>query len=84
MNVMRTSKPSFNRRALATQAMQAAAATRAKAKLDQVGPICVYGLCETLGVAVRFNNINMEGMYPARPPAAHPSLRTTAAAAARL
>ncbi len=46
---MRTSKPSFNRRALATQAMQAAAATRAKAKLDQVGPICVYGLCETLG-----------------------------------
>ena len=63
MNVMRTTTPSFNRRALATQAMQAAAATRAKAKLDQVGPICIYGLCETLGVAVRFNNINMEGMY---------------------
>ncbi len=63
MNMMRTSKPSFNRRTLATQAMQAAAATRAKAKLDQVGPICIYGLCETLGVAVRFNNINMEGMY---------------------
>jgi Zn-dependent peptidase ImmA (M78 family) len=63
MNMMRTIKPSFNRRALATQAMQAAAAMRAKAKLDQVGPICIYGLCETLGVAVRFNNINMEGMY---------------------
>src|ERR1700722_13267739 len=60
---MRTSKPSFNRRALATQAMQAAAATRAKAKLDQHGPICIYGLCETLGVTVRFNAINMEGMY---------------------
>jgi hypothetical protein len=28
MNVMRTTKPSFNRRALATQAMQAATATR--------------------------------------------------------
>lgn len=61
MNVMRTSKPSFNRRTLATQAMQAAVATRARAKLDQIGPICIYRLCETLGVAVRFNNINMEG-----------------------
>ena len=36
MNVMRTTKPSFNRRALATQAVQAAAATRAKAKLDNI------------------------------------------------
>ena len=63
MNVMRTTKPSFNRRALATQSMQAAAATRAKGKLDQASPICIYGLCETLGVQVRFNNINMEGMY---------------------
>jgi Zn-dependent peptidase ImmA (M78 family) len=76
MNMMRTTKPSFNRRALATQAMQAAAATRAKAKLDQVGPICIYGLCETLGVAVRFNNINMEGMYQRGvPPRIHLSAR---------
>lgn len=76
MNVMRTTKPSFHRRALATQAMQAAVATRAKAKLDQVGPICVYGLCETLGVAVRFNNINMEGMYQRGvPPRIHLSAR---------
>jgi Zn-dependent peptidase ImmA (M78 family) len=63
MNVMRTPKLSFNRRVLATQAMQVAVATRAKAKLDQAGPICIYGLCETLGLTVRFNNINMEGMY---------------------
>ncbi|WP_244670188.1 MULTISPECIES: ImmA/IrrE family metallo-endopeptidase [Rhodoplanes] len=76
MNIMRTTTPSFNRRALATQAMQAAAATRAKAKLDQVGPICIYGLCETLGVAVRFNNINMEGMYQRGiPPRIHLSAR---------
>lgn len=76
MNVMRTAKPSFNRRALATQAMQAATATRAKAKLDQVSPICIYGLCETLGVAVRFNNINMEGMYQrGAPPRIHLSAR---------
>ncbi len=76
MNLMRTTKPSFNRRALATQAMQAAAATRAKAKLDQSSPICIYGLCETLGVAVRFNNINMEGMYQrGLPPRIHLSAR---------
>ena len=76
MNVMRTTKPSFNRRALATQAMQAAAATRAMGKLDQAGPICIYGLCETLGVQVRFNNINMEGMYQrGLPPRIHLSAR---------
>ncbi len=76
MNVMRVPKPSFNRRALATQAMQAAAATRAKAALDQASPICVYGLCETLGLTVRFNNINMEGMYQrGSPPRIHLSAR---------
>jgi len=76
MSVMRTIKPSFNRRALAIQAMQAAAATRAKGKLDQAGPICIYGLCETLGVQVRFNNINMEGMYQrGLPPRIHLSAR---------
>ena len=76
MQVMRATKPSFNRRALATQAMQAATATRAKAKLDQASPICIYGLCETLGVVVRFNNINMEGMYQrGLPPRIHLSAR---------
>ena len=76
MNLMRTTKPGFNRRALATQAMQAAIATRAKAKLDQHGPICIYGLCETLSVTVRFNNINMEGMYQrGAPPRIHLSAR---------
>jgi Zn-dependent peptidase ImmA (M78 family) len=76
MNMIRSSKPSFNRRALATQAMQAAAATRAKAKLDQVGPICIYRLCGTLDIVVRFNNINMEGMYQRGvPPRIHLSAR---------
>lgn len=75
-NVMRISKPSFDRRALATQAMQAATATRGKANLDQASPICIYGLCETLGVVVRFNNINMEGMYQrGLPPRIHLSAR---------
>lgn len=76
MNMMRSSKPSLNRRALATEAMQAAAETRAKAKLDQSRPICVYGLCDTLGITVRFNNINMEGMYQRGiPPRIHLSAR---------
>ena len=69
-------KPRFNRRALATQAMQAATATRAKANLDQAEPICVYGLCDTLGIVVRFNNFNMEGMYQrGLPPRIHLSAR---------
>ena len=69
-------KTRFNRRAVANQAMQAAIATRAKARLDQHGPICIYGLAETLGVTVRFNNINMEGMYQrGAPPRIHLSAR---------
>lgn len=76
MNVMRTTKPSFNRRALANEAMQAAITTRAKTKLDQISPVCIYGLCEALGIAVRFNNINMEGMYQrGAPPRIHLSAR---------
>ena len=76
MSVIRTAKPCIDRRALATEAMQAATATRAKADLDQVRPICIYGLCETLGIVVRFNNFNMEGMYQRDlPPRIHLSAR---------
>lgn len=72
MNPRRSVKPSLNRRALATKALQVASGTRAKAKLDQHSPICIYELCETLGVKVRFNNINMEGMYQrGAPPRIH-------------
>ncbi len=69
MDMMRTRKPAFDRRVLATRAMQAAIATRAKAKVDQHSPVCIYALCETLGVTVRFNDINMEGMYQRAAPA---------------
>ena len=84
MSVMLTTKPCFNRHTLATQALQAATATRAKASLDQTGPICIYGLCETLGIMVRFNNFNHGRDVSARPSTAHPSLGATTAAAARL
>jgi Zn-dependent peptidase ImmA (M78 family) len=76
MNLVRTTEARFNRPALANQAMRAAITTRAKAKLDQSGPICIYELCEMLGVTVRFNNINMEGMYQrGAPPRIHLSAR---------
>ncbi|MGH9808928.1 MAG: ImmA/IrrE family metallo-endopeptidase, partial [Terriglobia bacterium] len=56
--------------------MRAAIATRARARLDQHGPVCIYGLCDELGVSVRFNNINMEGMYQGgSPPRIHLSAR---------
>jgi Zn-dependent peptidase ImmA (M78 family) len=76
MNVMRAPEHAFNRQALATQAIQAAATTRAQVKLDQLNPICIYGSCEALGVTVRFNNVNMEGMYQRGvPPRIHLSAR---------
>ena len=34
-----------------------------KSRVRPAQPICIYRLCEVLGVTVRFNNINMEGMY---------------------
>ena len=72
MKRVRTSKMNFDRRALATQAMQAAIDTRRKANLDQHSPACIYSLCETLGIRVRFNNISMEGVYQrSKPPRIH-------------
>lgn len=71
-NTMSISKSRLNRRVLTKQAMRAAIATRAKAEFDQHNPICIYQLCEALGVIVRFNNINMEGMYQrSMPPRIH-------------
>ncbi|MXW20560.1 MAG: ImmA/IrrE family metallo-endopeptidase [Gammaproteobacteria bacterium] len=58
----------FNRRILAREALQAAINTRLEAKLDQHSPLCIYGLCEAQGIKVRFNDINMEGMYQKGPP----------------
>jgi hypothetical protein len=77
---MRAAKPTapatVNRRALANQALCSASRVRAAAGLSQESPICIYGLSETLGVVVRFNYINMEGMYQrSRPPRIHLSAR---------
>ena len=61
--VTETSISRFNRRKLANEALQAAVATREQAGLDQAQPICIYELCDKLGIIVRFNAFNMEGMY---------------------
>jgi len=65
---MSNAKPQkFDRDAAARKALSAAVTTRSRGKLDQHSPICVYQLCEELNVTVRFNNINMEGMYEKGP-----------------
>jgi hypothetical protein len=62
----------FNTRAarqgLVMRAMQASIQVRSDAGLDLHRPICVYDLCQRLGVTVRFNDISsMEGMYDRTP-----------------
>lgn len=52
-----------NRRALYQQAMQASIRARIEYNADLKRPICIYDLCKARGVTVRFNAINMEGMY---------------------
>ena len=72
MTRLQSSRTMYDRRALPNQGMVASIATRSKAMRDQKSPICVYSICETLGVMVRFNNINMEGMYQkGSPPQIH-------------
>jgi Zn-dependent peptidase ImmA (M78 family) len=64
------------KKVLAMRAMQASIASRTKARFDLKNPICIYGLCEKLGVIVRFNDINMEGMYDRAPkPRIHVSVQ---------
>lgn len=68
MNVQAASgKLSLSRRALYQQAMQASLRVRAAAGFDLKRPICIYALCNARGVTVRFNAINMEGMYDRLP-----------------
>lgn len=54
-------------KALVMKGMQASIAARTKIGADLQSPICVYGMCEAHNVTVRFNDINMEGMYDREP-----------------
>jgi Zn-dependent peptidase ImmA (M78 family) len=50
-------------KSLVMKGMQASISARTKAGVDLKSPICVFSLCEAHSVMVRFNDINMEGMY---------------------
>lgn len=67
MSAQLSSMSAAGRRTLVMQGMQASIAARVKAGVDLKSPICIYGLCEAHNVAVRFNDINMEGMYDRTP-----------------
>lgn len=67
MSAVRSSAAAERRKSLVMQGMQASIAARIKAGLDLKSPACIYALCEAHNVAVRFNDINMEGMYDRAP-----------------
>ena len=54
---------SKERKDLFIDAAQTAAAVRQRSGLDPFDPLCIYDLCEQVGVTVRFIPISMEGMY---------------------
>ncbi len=55
----------LDKRGLTQRAMRAAVKARLRAGVDQINPLCIFDMCEKLGVPVRFTDINMEGMYKA-------------------
>ena len=63
----RSERVRFDKRATAQRAMLASIEARSAGGFDLHSPVCVYSVCEALGVTVRFNDINMEGMYDRLP-----------------
>lgn len=62
------SPPKFvDQKALVMEGMQASLSTRIDAGIDLKSPTCIYSLCDALKITVRFNDINMEGMYERGP-----------------
>jgi len=65
-NPMTSSKFS-DHKSLVMEGMQASITARIDAGFDLKSPTCIYGLCEAFRITVRFNDINMEGMYDRGP-----------------
>ncbi|OAO03897.1 hypothetical protein A8B75_09800 [Sphingomonadales bacterium EhC05] len=57
------------RNMLATKANQQSVNVRRRSGSDLLKPICIYDVCEKLGLKVTFSDINMEGMYQRGDPA---------------
>jgi Zn-dependent peptidase ImmA (M78 family) len=51
------------RKNLAREALDQALEVREEAEIAFNVPLCIYGLCDRLGVRVQFVDINMEGLY---------------------
>ncbi len=84
MNVMRTTKPSFNRRALATQAMQAASGDAGE-EPSWTKPVRSASTgCAKRSASGALQQHQYGRDVSARASAAHPPLRATAAATPRL
>lgn len=67
MSAQLSNTSAAGRKALVMQGMQASITAHVKAGVDLKNPTCIYGLCEAHNVSVRFNDINMEGMYDRTP-----------------
>lgn len=67
MSTLAPASTPLNHRSLYQQALQASLRVRSAAGTDLKSPICIYALCKARGVTVRFNAINMEGMYDQLP-----------------
>ena len=52
-----------HRKELYIEASQAAATVRHQYAIDPFAPLCIYDVCERMGVTVRFSAVSMEGMY---------------------
>lgn len=65
-NPMTLSKFS-DQKTLVMEGMQASITARIEAGIDLKSPTCIYSLCEAFRITVRFNDINMEGMYDRGP-----------------
>lgn len=56
-----------DKKSLIINGMRAALELRKNLGVDQKSPVCIYDICEKNNVSVRFNDINMEGMYVKEP-----------------
>ncbi|MEJ5205973.1 ImmA/IrrE family metallo-endopeptidase [Acinetobacter junii] len=67
MAYIKTTPFTHDNSTLSMKGMQLALRTRSAHGFNVKSPICIYKLCELNNVIVRFNDINMEGMYDRSP-----------------
>ncbi len=63
MAARKTANTHFCRQTSANMAAKQATSVRVRLGIEQHLPVCIYDVCDKLGVTVRFIDNNMEGMY---------------------